>query len=188
MVQYNLNKRKINIIGIIIVSVIVILGAVAIIGYNYFKQGLTTGVVAYGISSLFIISALLELIPQIIHPYFAIIAAISAGLNVHITLLFAILGSLFGSIIGFEIGRKQGLDFVCSLFRHKKLIQILKFWEKYGYLFVLAAALSPLPYFPIVFGALRMPRKDFVKFGLIPRVIGLLILVYAPLYGAFKLF
>jgi membrane protein DedA with SNARE-associated domain len=180
-------SKKIRIIDISVIILVILFSLFLIIGYRIFQEELTTQIAAYGLVALFIISALLEFIPQIIHPYFPMLAAVSSGINIHLALLATILGSLTGAISGFSVGKKQGTVFICSLIKEKTINKVFKFWEKYGYFFVLIAALSPLPYYPIIFGSLDMPNKDFLKFGLIPRIIGFLILGYGSYYGLINL-
>jgi membrane protein DedA with SNARE-associated domain len=176
-------NKKIRALDITIIILVILFSIVLIIGYKIFEKELTTQITTYGLIALFIISALLEFIPQIIHPFFPMIVAVSSGINIHLALLATIAGSLTGSVIGFEVGKKQGTVFLCSFIKEKTINKVFKFWDKYGYVFILIAALSPLPYYPLIFGSLDMPNKDFVKFGLIPRIVALLVLGYGSYYG-----
>ena len=176
-------KKRLSTLNLMISLTIIGLGLAGIIGYTFLKQELSKDALAYGFISLFLVTAFLEFIPQMIHPYFAFVAAISSGLNMPMAFAFSLAGSIIGSVIGFEVGKKQGIDFVCLLLSNKAILKVFKFWYRFGYLFVFLAALTPLPYFPILFGALQMSRKDFYKFGVIPRSLGFAALAAASYFG-----
>ncbi len=176
-------RRRIKILDLVIALVIVALSAWAILKYQFFQQELTREIAVYGIVGLFFISFILDFVPQIVNPYFLIVAALSAGLNAHFSIILVVLGSALGSMLGLKVGRKYGFEFICTLFKEKTILKILRFWERYAKIFVFFTAFTPLPYFPIVFGSLEMPKKDFIKFGLIPRVVGLLIFGYGFYFG-----
>ena len=61
--KYPTNK-KVKILDATIVLLVLLFGFIFIISYNFFQKELTSQVTTYGLIALFIISALLEFIPQ----------------------------------------------------------------------------------------------------------------------------
>ena len=47
--------------------------------------------------------------------------------------------------------------------------------NKKGKIIVAIAAVSPVPYIPMVLGAIKMARKEFILWGILPRSIGIII-------------
>ncbi len=176
-------KRRIEIIELVIALVLVALSLLSILGYNSFKQQFAQSIAFYGPMGLFITTLFVELIPQIMNPYIGIIVAVASGINIFTIAIIAILGSLCGSIIGFELGRKYGFRLVIRMFEKSKLEKILNFWKKWGNIFVFLAALTPLPFVSLIFGALKMSREDFAIYGLIPRVTSLILVCYLSYLG-----
>ena len=54
-------------------------------------------------------------------------------------------------------------------------VKLTKFMEDKGKFAVFIAAISPIPYFPFLIGALPFKRINFYIFGIIPRIIGLVL-------------
>lgn len=176
-------RRKIKPVDVITVLFLGLMIVLSLLGYNFFKQELTEEIITFGLFGLVIFIFLIEFIPQFIGPHIPIIFAISSGINVHLVIVFSVIATTLGSVAGFYIGERRGIFFMCVLFREKTLMKVFRFWSSYGHMFVLLSALIPLPYFPLVFGSLGMSRKDFIKFGIIPRVIGFVIIGYAFYFG-----
>ena len=172
-------KRELEIIDILIAIVIVALAIISLIYYGPLKAQISTQVETYGLIGLFLICALMEFIPQIFNPIFPMIILIVAGFNVHLTILITCISSIVGSITGFEIGRKYGFKYLVAMFEDSSLMKIENFVNKYGKLFVALAALTPLPYFPIVFGSMNFSRKEFFIYGILCRVLGFIFIGYA---------
>jgi len=176
-------RKEIRIIDGLIALLLIIVAVYSIVNYNQAKEEITEGVVLYGLIGLGAITIFLELVPQLINPIFAVWAAILAGFNVHIVIIVAILASLAGSIFGFWLGKKFGQKYVCALFEAKTIEKINRFWTKHGRAFVVISAVTPLPYFPLIFGSLNMSWKDFAIYGLIFRVFNFLIFGYLLQFG-----
>jgi len=172
-------KRELEIIDILIAIVFVALAIISLIYYTPLKAQISTQVETYGFIGLFLISAFMELLPQIFDPIFPMIVLIAEGFNVHLTILITCIGSTVGSIAGFEIGRKYGFKYLVAMFEDSSLMKIENFINKYGKLFMALAALTPLPYFPIVFGAMNVSRKEFFIYGILCRVLGFIFVGYA---------
>ena len=78
---------------------------------------------------------------------------------------------IIGGLLGFWLGKKYGFRMVCAMAKKESIQTILRFKDKYGNFFMFLSAFSPLPYFPIIFGAVLVEKKDFIVYGLIPRAL-----------------
>ncbi len=132
----------------------------------------------YGVLALFVISILLDLVPQLISPVIALGTGIIAGINVHYAIFATVLGSMLGSIIGFILGKKYMFDVVDILVSEKSIARVTGLTNKYGKVVVPLAAISPLPYLPVLLGAMNFSKKNFFTYGIIPRILGIIIFGY----------
>ncbi len=93
------------------------------------------------------------------------------------TTLFVIIGSALGAVMGFFLGRRFGKQFAEQAFGEDRVKKTEKLLNSYGRWFVLVAAFTtPIPYVPIIFGALGMKTKNMMLFGFIPRAISYIVL------------
>lgn len=180
MQNKGLIKREIKIIDIIVLFLVVIIAVLGLISYNFLKVQLNTEIIIYGLIGLFIMTLILELIPNILNPYLGLLLGIASGFGFFNTVLAVSLGSVFGSTLGFFIGHKYGFNFVSPLFKENTLKKVIKFWNKYGKGYVFFSAITPLPYFPLIFGSFRLDWKNFLIFGVLSRIasfiaVGLLV-------------
>jgi len=132
----------------------------------------------YGAIALFAISILLDLIPQLISPIIALSTGIIAGINVHYAIFATSLGSALGSFIGFALGKKYMFDAVNIMVSEKSTKTLTNLTNKYGKIIVPIAAFSPLPYLPVLLGAINFSKKNFIIYGIIPRVMSITIFGY----------
>ena len=61
------------------------------------------------------------------------------------------------------------------LAKDKAVNRLTRWINKYGKIVIPIAALSPLPYLPVVIGSMNFSRRNFIIYGLIPRSIGFVI-------------
>lgn len=184
--RYHFNpalRRKIEIIDLIIVLAILGITIIGLFNYNSFEGELRQGVETTGLIGLFLISFLVEFFPNVFNPYFGLMVAIATGFNVNISIFVACLGSLMGSVAGFEVGYRWGFRLVAALFEYSTLEKVSKFIENHGKVFLILAALTPLPFLPMVFGAFQISRREFWLYGIIPRMLGLIVLGYGFYQG-----
>jgi membrane protein YqaA with SNARE-associated domain len=176
------NKKKIQAIvkaGVILVTIVsLFLIFYTLANSEALEQKFSTQVQNYGIPSLFILSLLLDLIPQIISPVVMLATATVAGVNIHYAVITAILGSATGSIIGFILGKKYMHTAVDILTSKKATQKLTTLTNKYGKIIVPIAAISPLPYLPVLLGAMNFSKRNFLIYGLIPRAISFIIFGY----------
>ena len=176
-------RRTTRVVDVLIVCVFILMSIAAIIGYSRLQGEYIREVEEYGLAGLFVMSMLLEAVPQIIHPFAGVLIAVSVQMKLTSALFVAALGSFIGSVLGFEIGKRYGYRILCAYMRRKPIRRLILLWQRYGYLFVLFAALSPLPYFPIIFGTLGLARKSFFVFGLLPRAASFALFGLLLFYG-----
>jgi uncharacterized membrane protein YdjX (TVP38/TMEM64 family) len=170
-------KREVEIIDTILAIILVALSIISLLSYNFYKEQINEQVLLYGRFGLVFFTAFLEFVPNFLNPYLPLVVSIPI-FGLYSSLILVILGSCLGSILGFELGRIYGFRILCPLFKEKSLRKILVFWKKYGKWFVTLGALTPLPYFPIVFGALGMSRREFWIYGVLVRVISFILVAY----------
>ena len=176
------NKKKIKATikaGAALVTIVsLVLIFYTLINPETLQQQFSTQVQNYGIPSLFILSLLLDLIPQLISPVVILAAAILAGINIHYAVAITILGSTIGSVIGFALGKKYMYEAVSLTTSPKAAQKLTNLTNKYGKIVVPLAAISPLPYLPVLLGAMNLTKKNFIIYGLIPRALSFIIFGY----------
>lgn len=187
MEKINLKKDGfrigIQIFDFLLIIVLLVLIVLSIFYSEFFKAVVFSILYDYGFFALFIINFFLEFIPQLITPIGTLVPALAFGLNPHFSILVVILGSFFGSSLGYLVGVNTGFDFLRNIISQKKINKLVYFMNKYGKLAVFIAAISPLPYIPMVIGALNMNKKNFILYGLIPRALGLITFGYGIYFG-----
>lgn len=182
-------RTRIEIFDWIVLGIFILLTIYFLFNYETLKNYLANDVQGYGILALFVIVFLLELLPQILSPDYPLMLAIAGGANIFSATLATMAASLIGSLLGFFIGHRYGFKFVDLVTNDKTLKKITSFWDKHGKIFVLASAVLPLPipYYPVIFGALGMKLKSFVLWGVIPRIIGFIATALLAYYGVITL-
>jgi membrane protein YqaA with SNARE-associated domain len=156
---------------------IIVIGLAAFIfkNLNSIKDGLGELILAFGYPSVLILAALADSLEQPIGPEVPGVLAILFGLNPLIVLSLAFLGSSVGSLTSFYIGKRfltPRITHLCSTKRH---INLCKLFNRYGKIVLTVAAISPLPYVTTCWfsGAFKIPLKDFILFGIFPRLMRL---------------
>lgn len=173
-----MKKRGWKIVGWLFSLVLTALLVLSFVYYGQFRAEISRIVGVYGFPGLFLIGFLLELIPQFFSPHLALVVTIYFGLNLPLALLFIIIGSLLGSTLGFWIGKKKGLEVTYSFVAKGDITRFQELVDKYGKIVLLIAAISPLPYLPVVAGSLNINWKHFIFFGALPRAIGFIMAGY----------
>jgi membrane protein DedA with SNARE-associated domain len=168
-------RKEVEVLEIILALIAIALGIISILSYNFFKEQITEEIVLYGLFGLLFSSFIFEIIPNILNPFLIIIIGMSSGLGVFNTIIYTTIGSFLGSLLAFYVGRRYGWRFVCPLFSEENLSKILDFWSKHGKILVFVSAFTPLPYVPVIFGALGMEWKEFWLWGILVRAASLII-------------
>ncbi len=168
-------KRKATIV-IAFILLFLTLSLIFSLNIDSLETNLSKQVERYGIIGIFVLSFLLDFIPQIISPYIPLFAGLLLGINPMSVAFAAILGSTLASIAGFEIGKKHGEEYVRDLINRKDREKFEGKVKKYGKWGVLLAALTPVPYLPMVAGAIGITRKEIWGYGIIPRDISFILI------------
>ncbi len=176
-------RREVEILDTLLALILVVFFVIVLLNYKFFETVAQKEILLYGWIGLIIISFVLELLPQLFDPGYAIFIAMAVGMTLVSSTIFLIIGSVIGSALGYEIGKKYGIRFIYPLFERKTLEKTINFWKKYGKYIVFVGALLPLPYFPLIFGALGMKRKEFWIWGIIPRAISFVLFAIFIYYG-----
>jgi membrane protein YqaA with SNARE-associated domain len=165
-----------------IVAIAISLFVIGILIYSILNIGeIESNILRYSLNpiGIIILTGFLDSFPNFVSSFFVMISAIGIGVNVYSAILFGILGSCIGSSLGLFIGRKYLLNVVMLFFKKKDIDRIIEGINKYGKAFVLFAAISPLPYLPMVFGALGFRWKEFILWGMIPRICAFAVYGYS---------
>ena len=149
----------------------------AIIYRNVLLDNIEFGIASYGLLGLFVLVFLMDFTPQYLSLYFPIVSALLFGFNPFAVLLVSVIGSYAGSILAFEIGKVASKRFIHDVVGRKDYKKVERGMNKWGKWYVLAAAITFLPYIPLVFGALRLNRKNFYLFGVIPTTAMFFVLI-----------
>lgn len=129
----------------------------------------------YGLFAIFVLSLFFDLFPQYLSAHALIVIAAGLARNNLFLVSIVVLGATFlASVLGFSIGRYLEESFFIDVFGKEKYKKIEKGMAKKGKWYVAISAVSPLPYIPILFGALDMRWKDFFLWGIIPRLLGII--------------
>lgn len=161
-------------IRIVVIFTILITLAILVFTFSaiaFSEEDISYRITKYGLPSLFVLSLVFDMIPQVVSPIVTLSLAIAAGIKVYLVVPTVILGSLIGSVISFSVGKKYMFRSVEVLAKNSHAKKLTYLVNRYGKIIVPIAALSPLPYLPVVIGSMNMTRKNFIIFGLIPRSI-----------------
>ncbi len=176
-------RRKMRIIDTAFALLVILLSIASLLSYNYFKSAVSTEVLFSGYVAMFLLAAIMDFIPQFISPFMIIAVGLASGFNFMLTLVLVLMGSILGSLFSFYLGTKYGLKVIAPLFSQKMLHKIFRFSEKNGKFVVLITHFTPLPYIPLIFGALEIRKKDFILYGVLLRAAIFSIAAYALAYG-----
>jgi len=171
-------RKAIKLTGLSITILILAVLVYTIFNLTILKEETSLLIQDYGIPALFIISIFLDLIPQYISPVVALATAIIANINIYYATIAIILGSAIGSIVGYTIGKKYLHNAVDLLGSKKSTNKIIELTNNYGKIIIPLAAVSPIPYLPVLIGAMQFSKRNFIIYGLIPRALSLAIYAY----------
>jgi len=171
-------KKSVKFISVFISLIVIALMVYGLMNAGTISSEVSSQIQDYGAPALFIISILFDLIPQLISPVAAMVVAIVMGVNLYYAIIATILGSTIGSIIGFTLGKKYMFDAVNAMASKKSIDRLTDLTNRYGKVAVPLAAISPVPYLPVLLGALNFSNKNFIIFGLIPRALSIILLSF----------
>lgn len=142
-------------------------------------ENVETGIATYGLIGLFVLVFLFDFLPQIMSTYIPVTSAMLFGMNPIAVCIVSIVASAIGSVLAFEIGSnasKGFLSHVINIKDHKKVEAGVNKWGKWV---LLIAAFTPLPYIPLLFGALKLTRRNFWIYGVAAKTLDFIVTVTA---------
>ena len=146
---------------------------------NQLEAGLENQILKYGYISIFIISFLLEGLPQpFVSAIFPFITGVVLGLDFKLLLLVTISGAIISGFFAYTIGLIYGKKLAIKITGEENFQTYHDLFKRYGKLGMTIIALTPLPYFPILAGVFKMYLGDFIRFAVIPRILHFLIFGY----------
>jgi uncharacterized membrane protein YdjX (TVP38/TMEM64 family) len=175
------SRVQIKVLTVLLTAISILLILYTLFNLQTLQNEFSAQVDYYGIPGLVVLSFFLELIPQLVSPIAILIAGVFAGVNVHLAILATIFGSTFGSILGFYLGKKYVCKALNVMANRRAISKITNLTNDYGKIIIPIAAVSPLPYMPVVFGSMNFSKKNFLFYALIPRIIGLVFYGYLAL-------
>jgi membrane protein YqaA with SNARE-associated domain len=124
---------------------------------------------------LFLTAIFLEAAPQLVSVSLILTGIILAGTTPHTAIFIVTAGSFIGSLIGFLVGHlfaERAVELIISEKRiEKEKSRIRKYTDKHGKWMLAILAITPLPYFPVLFGGLKMNGKEFIIYGALIRAL-----------------
>ena len=170
--------KTIKTINIIISIIVLTLFIYGLINISKVEDSANSIIYTHGAPAIFFISIILDMLPQFISPMIILATGILAGMNVLTAIVMVAIGSVIGSTLGFIIGEKYMIDGVLLVISEKKVQRASYLINKYGKVIIPIAAVSPLPYLPVLLGALKISRKNFFIYGILPRIMGIIAFGY----------
>lgn len=143
--------------------------------YSSIKELSTQALETYGIPAIFLISFFLDLFPQFLSGHNLVLVAGLLSFNPIVVIITVLVATFLASVVGFWIGKSFEEGVFREIFGKKVYKNIEKGMNKYGKWYAALSAVSPLPYVPILFGALDMEWPAFLIYGVIPRLLGFII-------------
>ncbi|MBT7101980.1 hypothetical protein HN935_00535 [archaeon] len=169
-------KKAVGIISISVSVVVIALMIYGLMNAGAISEQMSSQIEDYGAIALFFMSIIFDLIPQIISPVAAMVMAVVMGVGLYPAIIATILGSTIGSTIGFILGKKYMFDAVNAMTSEKAVERLTSLTNRYGRIVVPLAAISPVPYLPVLLGAMNFSKRNFIIYGLIPRALSIIIL------------
>jgi len=164
-------KKLIEWVNAIILLLAVVLSVYLIVEYFFLGGELTSGVLKIGYLGILIFSFILEISIQFFGPDIFLVSGILAGFNFYLVLLFVLSGSITGGLLAYYIGLVYGRRALNLFLKEESFENACKFFEKYGKIGMSIAALTPLPYFPVIAGMFKMKFRDFLLYGVLVRTL-----------------
>ena len=171
------------VIGIFLL-IFISVGLYVIFNYEYFEIQMNYFINKFGLIGILITSFLADLFEHPFGPEIPASVGVLLGLNFVLVIIFSVLGSYLGSLVNFYIGRKYLSKRVGEIDENKIQKKHYKFFNKYGKLALVLAAISPVPWvaFCWLAGIFKMSLKQFFIWGLIPRFLRILSIVLVVWY------
>jgi len=160
----------------IFVILLILIGVIFIEIYlhlDLLNDQIKTIIEKFGYLGIFIFCILTDSLEQPIGPEVPASLGILVGFNFLGVLIFSVLGSWVGSWISYSIGWRYFYYRLKEVSEEKIKRKHYKLFEKYGGFALLLAAISPIPWtaFCWLAGGFRLKKRQFIFWGLVPRLI-----------------
>lgn len=133
----------------------------------------------YGYLSVFVLSYIFEISPQ---PFVSAVVPIATGialeLNFPILLNWAILSVILSGLTSYLIGETFGKKFVMKFIDESQFKKYDKLFQKYGDAAMAIAAMTPVPYLPMIAGVFKMKISHFLIYGVLVRILHIFIFAW----------
>ena len=179
------NKKKRNRIFLLVFLIVVIAIAVIFAFNSANLRNFTLKYVErYGFVGILSLTFVLEMLWQPIGPELPVSIGILFGLPHIPVLIFTLIGSYLVSLLNYYIGKgylSKKLMFSLETDDRGKYRSLFKKYGKWG---ILLAAIGPIPWVPFCWlaGSFKMKFRKFAIYGLIPRTIRILVVVFLVEY------
>lgn len=175
--------RNFKIITFVLALIFLILFIYAIVNYKILRQSISEEVSEYvdeyGYYAIFILVVLFEISPQpLVSGIIPLATGLTLGMSDYYLLITSAIGVVVSSLLGYFIGKRWGIDVSIKLIGKKDYQRYLELAKKYGNIAIAIAALTPVPYLPVLAGAFKMKLNDFITYGIFFRIIYFLIFGY----------
>jgi membrane protein YqaA with SNARE-associated domain len=178
-----MKKRIINFLRTagFLLGILLLIGLIyTLANYNTINQQisdrLSQQIQKYGYIGIFIISFLLEILPQpFVNPNVPFANALILGLDFRTLLVYMITGAIISDFVAYFLGIYYGERISIQIAGKENYEKGIKIFRKYGKLGMTLLAITPLPYFPILAGVFRMDLKSFIIYAIFPRIIHFII-------------
>ena len=175
--------KKLKLATSIIAILVLIFFLYGLVNYRILDKQISERVESYvgkyGYSAVFVLSFILEFSPQ---PFIGAVGTLASGLvfglNFYYLLILVMAAGTLSAITAYSIGKIYGKRFVIRLFGRKNYEKYNLLFRKYGKLAISMAALTPIPYFPIIAGVFKMKAADFAIYALFVRLIHFVVFSY----------
>lgn len=170
-----------NLISLLLFVLILFFFVYSVFNYRIMRKEISDRteiyVTRYGYAAVFIFSFLLEISPQ---PFISALAPLASGIALNMDYYFltgiVILSATLAGLVGYFVGIVYGKTFAFRFIDGKNYQKYKRLFKKYGNFAMSVAALTPIPYFPVLAGVFKMKFTDFAIYALFFRVLHFLIM------------
>jgi len=171
-------KKLVKWVNFAVLLLVLALSIYLTVRYFFLKEELTSNALQMGYIGILIFTFILEISIQFVGPDILLISGILAGFNFYYVLMFILLGSVLAGLFAYYLGFIYGRKVLGFLFKEEEFERACRFFEKYGKIAMSIAALTPLPYFPVIAGIFKMKFRDFMLYAVAMRVLRFVVLGY----------
>ena len=183
MVKFRKKTKERFLVGIFMLAIITVAISVYL-NLNFLRELIGELVMDFGYIGILVFSFITDLFIQPFGPEAPASIGVLFNLNIVLVVIFALIGSYSASFINFYIGKGYLKIKAHKLKENEIESKHVRLFKKYGVYGLLLAAISPVPWVPFCWmaGAYKIKIKDFIIFGLIPRLFKIIVIVWVVKY------